>query len=759
MGSRRRDEVTRLDTASLAALIEGVPALASAVEGRGPLTSGWPWTDELFQDEVDRPRLGSMLDSSFGVEAAILGLDRPAVQLAQLALWHGDTIERGATLDEVGHEHAAILDAAAARLRTLLISEPDRGWVALRPDSAGEISLPGVPLRWELEALNSDDVARRLRTLGGAPVPARKADRIAAVEARVRDVGVVRDVLLTLSEDARRIFAVLVEHGPQDVTELGIPYYNAYSQYYRTHYRGGRGLDRQAPLDELVDASLVAVEPEDQYACIWLDVLIGLTGGKLFPDWPTEPSTTPRPLRGAGVGLPAVLHTLSALLDHVRAVPVPALTNGGLGVRPVRAAAKALGIEAEEAGLLAHLAIGLRLLGTVEDGTTGRGRQKRAVLRYAPTPRAASFAELDGAQQWAQLVHGWRTDAWLDEINGLPERREAEYAASPFVGGVLARDPLLRLLAELPPGQGLELNELLELAAWRYALLLTPERTRGLVEALRVLELVPRTGPVGLTDLGRAVLTGPESLAAALPRPSEHFVLQADRTAVAGPELDARVARHLARYAELESDAGARIWRLDATLVARAMDEGETADDVLGFLRAHSSTGVPQNVEYLVGDVGRRHGALRLGTAASYLRSDDPALLAAAVGTKAAKLRLLAPTVAVSSLETRRLVTVLRTAGVSVLEEDERGLAVIAATAEPADEDHGWDADLSLPDPSVLAARLLSGRRTESGTTRIRPAPPPIPDGLSDDPLERLRQRQARLEQLFADDDFEDEAG
>ena len=67
----------------------------------------------------------------------------------------------------------------------------------------------------------------------------------------------------------------------------------------------------------------------------------------------------------------------------------------------------------------------------------------------------------------------------------------------------------------------------------------------------------------------------------------------------------------------------------------------------------HSVTGVPQALSYLIDDVGRRYGVLRLGKASTYLRSDDPALIDQAVAEASAlgiPLRRLAPTVAISTV-------------------------------------------------------------------------------------------------------------
>ena len=67
----------------------------------------------------------------------------------------------------------------------------------------------------------------------------------------------------------------------------------------------------------------------------------------------------------------------------------------------------------------------------------------------------------------------------------------------------------------------------------------------------------------------------------------------------------------------------------------------------------HSVTGVPQALSYLIDDVGRRYGVLRLGKASTYLRSDDPALIDQAVAEASSlgiTLRKLAPTVAISTV-------------------------------------------------------------------------------------------------------------
>ncbi|HZD39039.1 MAG TPA: helicase-associated domain-containing protein, partial [Actinomycetes bacterium] len=82
-----------------------------------------------------------------------------------------------------------------------------------------------------------------------------------------------------------------------------------------------------------------------------------------------------------------------------------------------------------------------------------------------------------------------------------------------------------------------------------------------------------------------------------------------------------------------------------------------------------------QTLEYLVKDTARRHGRLRVGGAATYLRG-DPALVAAAVRSAAGRrvgLRELAPGVAVTSQSQRDLLAALRKSGESPLAEEPDG--------------------------------------------------------------------------------------
>ena len=115
--------------------------------------------------------------------------------------------------------------------------------------------------------------------------------------------------------------------------------------------------------------------------------------------------------------------------------------------------------------------------------------------------------------------------------------------------------------------------------------------------------------------------------------------------------------------ASVESAGAAMVYRISEASIRRALDTGRTAGELHGLFTRYSKTPVPQGLTYLIDDVARRHGQLRVGMASSFVRCEDAALLAQAVTAPAAErleMRLLAPTVAVSQAPISEVLTALR---------------------------------------------------------------------------------------------------
>ncbi|MCX4763044.1 helicase-associated domain-containing protein [Streptomyces sp. NBC_01275] len=189
-------------------------------------------------------------------------------------------------------------------------------------------------------------------------------------------------------------------------------------------------------------------------------------------------------------------------------------------------------------------------------------------------------------------------------------------------------------------------------------------------------------------------------LAPLLPEPLDHVLLQADLTAVAPGPLRRPLADMLGVLADVESKGGATVYRFTPASVRRALDAGRAAADLHAFLAEHSRTPVPQPLAYLIDDVARRHGHLRVGAASAYVRCDDDSVLNEILADKRAaglRLRRLAPTVLATQADPTTLLDGLRAMG-------------FAPAAESAEGD-------------VLITRALAHR------TPPRTAPAPVPDG------------------------------
>lgn len=131
-----------------------------------------------------------------------------------------------------------------------------------------------------------------------------------------------------------------------------------------------------------------------------------------------------------------------------------------------------------------------------------------------------------------------------------------------------------------------------------------------------------------------------------LPKPVDHFLVQADLTVVVPGPLQRDLAEQLATVATVESAGTAMVYRVSEQSIRHALDVGKTRDWMHALFANHSKTPVPQGLTYLIDDVARRHGQLRIGMAASFVRCEDPALLAQAVAapaTEEVQLRALAP--------------------------------------------------------------------------------------------------------------------
>jgi len=424
------------------------------------------------------------------------------------------------------------------------------------------------------------------------------------------------------------------------------------------------------------------------------EVALALRGGRVRREARLEaPSPTPFTVdrlavdRSGGAAGRELVDQVGQLGELWSADPPRVLRSGGLAARDLARLAAALDLPAERAGFVAETALAAGLVG--DDG--------ELTPAWAPTPDLDRWVLLEATDRWAALAVAWlagpravgvlqeRTAARADEP--ARERRAvaplAPEAVWPPVRAL--RADVLGELARLPPGEGLGEAELLGALLWSRPLRDPATAAAGARVVLREADWIGVTGRGALTSAGRALLAGEEpeavAAAAALPDAVDHVLVQADLTVVAPGPLDGELGRFIRLVSDVESRGGATVLRLTPESVRRAFDVGWTADDVLASLVRFSRTPVPQPVDYLVRDVARRHGQVRVGAATAYLRCDDEATLAAMLadrGLASAMLRRLAPSVLVSQAEPRVLVELLRDRGYAPAHEAVDGSLLVA---------------------------------------------------------------------------------
>ncbi|MBN6056181.1 helicase C-terminal domain-containing protein [Nonomuraea sp. RK-328] len=189
------------------------------------------------------------------------------------------------------------------------------------------------------------------------------------------------------------------------------------------------------------------------------------------------------------------------------------------------------------------------------------------------------------------------------------------------------------------------------------------------------------SGPKGTAAKGATAGDPAAVLAPLLPEPVDHVLLQADLTAVAPGPLTSELNHWMTLAADVESKGGATVYRFSDASVRRALDAGQGADELLAALERHSATPVPQALSYLVADVARRHGRIRVGSASAYVRCDDPALLDQITADRRSaslRLRRLAPTVIASRTPCAALIDSLRAMGYAPVAESLDGDVIVS---------------------------------------------------------------------------------
>ena len=465
-----------------------------------------------------------------------------------------------------------------------------------------------------------------------------------------------------------------------------------------------RRLDADGPVGQVADADR-AVTPEAARTPVeWLlardlllpldatsvalprEVGLALRGGRLH----REPRTRPPELVGvahdpdrvtatAAQAAFAVVRAVEDLLETWSLTPPGVLRSGGLGVRDLRATAELLDLDEPHTVLVVETAFSAGLLADSGD----------ADPVWVPTPAYDAWLEHEPAQRWVDLAQAWLTSPRVVAVAGTKDEGDSRIAP---LGAELERSfavevraATLEEAATVPDGTAVTAADVAAVLAWRRPRRVSRAREQLVGWTLEEAERLGVTGVHALAAHARALLAGDPDravtlLTQAMPRTVDRVMLQADLTAVAPGPLESGLARELGLLADIESTGGATVYRFTERSVRRALDAGRDAADLRAFLERSSATPVPQPLAYLVDDVARRHGAIRVGAASSYLRCDDESAVAELLADRRAaglRLRRLGPTVIASGSPVDALLDRLRDLGYAPMAESADGAVVV----------------------------------------------------------------------------------
>jgi hypothetical protein len=739
------------------------------------------------------PELAGRAGTPASLAAALRALDLGTLRLAELLAVLGLPATVPALAEAAGPRLDPMrLEAGLATLAGLGIALPSSdGTISGPPGLGAPFGRPGGlgPPVAELAkvGVSAERLERILANLGAPRPPGiGKAALVRAVSTALADPEVVARAAAEADQDARRLLdEALAASGPITVMGVGYGRFAGYPDAEPASWLLERGLLLPVTYSQLV---------------VPREAALGLRGGLVFPSWPEPPPAETLdplpdgPARAAAAATRAVVAAegICARLDRE---PLALVRAGTVAVRDLGRLARDLDLTDEELALLIDLLVETGIL-----AVGGPFGQRSLGLRaeadgWLSAPRSRRWADLVAAWRSADLAvedhlvtpdPGSKTTPTPDRARPLAGRRLAAAAAR--------RRALLQLLAS-PPG-ATAVGGLARLLAWRQPMVWPdpagggPDNLEATVRA--VLDAAAFLG-VAVVDGGRAQAglaaqewlagpgpvrpaaeerragngpaegagderrtgngpagpapeewrTGPgpvglaEVAAEALPDGPDRFLLAGDLTVVAPGGLAPGVEARLAGLADREA-AGSGTWRIHDASLRRAFDEGRTAEEVLDFLRRHSSTPLPQALKYLVADVARRHGRLRVGGTTTYLRG-DPAMVAGAVHSAAGRrlgLRELAPGVAVTGRSQRELLAALRKAGEAPLAEEadgsprpegsrpvrhvQRAAPDRLGRAAAAADGHAADRRPEL-DPAAAVARLRGRRPVQVGRPDLDP--------------------------------------
>ena len=458
------------------------------------------------------------------------------------------------------------------------------------------------------------------------------------------------------------------------------------------------------------------------------EVAIALRGGKIHKErFIKQPELKGARRDDRQVNLAAianvstVLRWVEELLNFWADEPADALRAGGLGVRDLKIVSTHLGVDESCTAFVAELAYLASLISFDADD------------RILPSNKFDIWLMQTPADRWQMLASQWLITS---RVSGLVGRVEAKNVAAlgPELDRVNAARVRALTLELLRENQGIapDWNSFKEVLSWRAPVRRNSSLQEELAEwTLREAEWLGITGQGAISKFGDQFLSGDDlsSINEDLPKTVDHILIQSDNTAIAPGPLEHEISQALAMMAEIESRGGATVYRFTESTIRRALDHGKTGDEIKTFLVKTSKTPMPQPLEYLIADVAKKHGKLRVGNTSSFIRCEDTALISQIMNDKKLEilaLRRIAPEVVICDMDATDAMRVLRECGYLPAGESANGMILTGPKTNRAltkPRPPRVIGEVEIPDAESLMTAIRTLRTGEKSTfrqTRLR---------------------------------------
>lgn len=466
-------------------------------------------------------------------------------------------------------------------------------------------------------------------------------------------------------------------------------------------------------------------------------VAMHFRGGKVFKDLRYSCPEIEGPTRKQKAVDQAAIANISSFVRWAEELghnwsdePPSGLRSGGLGVRDLKRSAEHLGISESCVAFVAEL---LYIAGLIVIDTDDQ---------ILPTSAFDIWLTRSIEEQWYALVTLWLETSRVSGLVGKGDSKNVA-ALGPELdrAGISALKRAILGVLKNHPEIDPTLDSLTAAVSWLMPTRSNPDFNEWI---LREVEWLGLTGQGALSSFGLALISGSElGIENALPKPVDHILIQADNSAIAPGPLTLELANAIGTIADIESRGGASVYRFSETSIRRGLDHGQTGDQIKDFLKKISKTPMPQPLEYLITDVAKRHGKLRVGSTSSYLRCEDEGLIQEIIHDKRLeplRARKLAPQVLVCDVDANELMRALRDAGYLPASENATGVLVSAPTvrrAKSRPKPPRVITDFTSPNEVLVASALRALRAGERASSH---KPREVPRTTANETVDLLHQ-------------------